>query len=75
MSLIIYHVGTGTYFNADDNVFLINTDDLEDYQLDELADGNDNILGDIVDTTKATPFWEAFDPFSENLENPSYRER
>jgi len=75
MSLIIYHKGTGTYFNADDDVFLINTDDLDQRQLDELRDGNDDLFGDIVDTTVATPFWEAFDPFSENLDNPSYRER
>lgn len=75
MSLIIYHTGTGKYFDANDEVFLINTNDLDQRQLDELRDGNDNILGDIVDTTIATPFWEAFDPFNEHFDNPNIRER
>lgn len=71
MSLIIYHKGTGTYFDADDDVCLINTDDLDQYQLDELRDGNDDILGDVADTSVSTPFWDAFDPFNEHLGNPN----
>ena len=75
MSLLIYHKGTGTYFNADDEVFLINTLDMDYHQLAELQDGNDDILSDFVETSAATPFWEALDPFEEHPDNPNIRER
>jgi len=31
MAKIIYHMGTGTYFGLDDDVFVIDTDELRKY--------------------------------------------
>ena len=31
MARIIYHLGTGTYFSLDDDVFVIDTDELRKY--------------------------------------------
>lgn len=76
MTIMIYHRGTGTYFDADDDVYLVNTKDFDHYQLSELEDGNDDVIADFVETSSAaTPFWEAFDPFNERPDNPNYRRR
>lgn len=73
--LLIYHIGTGTYFNADDDVVLINTKDMNHHELSELEDGNDDVLADFAQGSAATPFWEAFDPFNEHLSNPNHAKR
>lgn len=73
--IVIYHAGTGTYFDADDGVYLINTEDMDYHQLSELEDGNDDVFADMVDTFAATPFWDALDPFKERPDNPKYRGR
>lgn len=73
--LIVYHKGTGTYFDVDDDVVLINTKDLDHFETAELEDGNDDVLADVAESSRATPFWEAFDPFNEHHSNPDYKER
>lgn len=46
MTKIIYHAGTGTWFGADDGVYII---DLDDKTLESLIEGNDIVLDDWVD--------------------------
>lgn len=38
MAKIIYHMGTGTYFGLDDDVYIIDTDDMTEPLTDELMD-------------------------------------
>jgi hypothetical protein len=69
--IILYNKHTGEHFNADD-VVLINTRDMDSHVLSELEDGNHDVLADFAETSVATPFWEAFDPFAERKDNPNY---
>lgn len=41
MAQIIYHAGTGTYFQLDDDSYLIHTGDLPRDVLDELNEGHE----------------------------------
>lgn len=76
MTILIYHQGTGTYFDSDDGVFLVNTADFDHYQLSAFEDGDDDIIADFVESSSAaTPFWEALDPFNERPDNPRRRGR
>jgi hypothetical protein len=70
--IILYNTRTGKHFNAND-VVLINTKDMNHHQLSELEDGNYDVIADFAETSAATPFWEAFDPFAERGDNPGYR--
>ena len=38
MAKIIYHMGTGTYFGLDDDVYVIDTDDMTEPLTDEMMD-------------------------------------
>lgn len=69
--IILYNTRTGEHFNADD-VVLINTKDMNHYQLSELEDGNHDVIADFAETSAATPFWEAIDPFAEQSDNPGF---
>lgn len=70
--ILIYHKGTQTFFEANDDVFIIDTNDLNAHQLTELEEGNHDVLIDVLETPAATPFWEAFDPFAEDENNPGH---
>ena len=54
---LIYHAGTQTYFDASDDVYIINTEDLTTTELQALEDGDDSILDDVIDTPRATIIW------------------
>ena len=70
--IILYDTRTGKHSIADD-VVLINTRDMNHHQLSELEDGNYDVIADFAETSAATPFWEAFDPFADRADNPDYK--
>jgi hypothetical protein len=60
--IFIYHAGTGTIIDSDDEVYLINTADMTETEYKTLVDGDDaeSLFQAMVDASRATPFKEAF---------------
>lgn len=56
MTLLIYHPGTGTYFDADDSVFIVNTLQLSEDDRKALGDGDESVLDDAVNNGNGKRF-------------------
>lgn len=56
MATIIYHAGTGTYFDAGDDVFIIDTKDLGESEIEALKDGDDSVLDFVVEDGRCSRY-------------------
>lgn len=56
---LIYHVGTQTIIEVDNDVYIVDTDDLTKTENESLEDGDDCILEDVIDAGRATLLWDA----------------
>lgn len=56
MTRLIYHTGTGTYFDANDEVFIIDTKDLGESEVKALNDGDDSVLEFVVEDGRCSRF-------------------
>lgn len=56
MTRLIYHAGTGTYFDADDDVYIIDTKDLGESELEALDDDDDSVLEFVVEDGRCSRF-------------------
>lgn len=51
---LIYHIGTGTIIDIDNDVYIIDTDDMTETENQALEEGDDHILEDVVETGRGT---------------------
>lgn len=54
----IYHLGTGTYMDTNDDVFVIDSKDMTTDELLTLADGDESVFEEVIDAGRATRFSE-----------------
>lgn len=57
MTKLIYHAGTDTFFDADDDVFVIDTNSMTEDEQEALGDGDDGVLESVIDDGRATPLF------------------
>lgn len=57
MTRLIYHAGTDTFFDADDGVFVIDTDTMTEDEQRSLGEGDDGVLESVIDDGRATPLF------------------
>lgn len=57
MSKLIYHSGTGTYFDVNDDVFVIDARKLSDDERKALDDGDDSILDFVIEDGRGKPLF------------------
>ncbi len=59
--MYIYHVGTGTYMEGDDAVYVIDSADMTTSEMTALAEGLEvDVFEFIIESGRATPFPDVF---------------
>lgn len=59
--MFIYHVGTGTYMDGDDAVYVIDSADMTSSEMIALAEGLETqVFEFVIESGRATPFPNVF---------------
>lgn len=56
---LIYHLGTQTIIEVDNDVYIVDTEDMTKSENHTLAEGDDCILEDVIESGRGTLLWDA----------------